>query len=86
MDSTRILGFLFYSAWQNRQGLRIGTYSILVYFVLDCFNFQNECDFEFRGFLIPLEERAGYKRSWLSTEGYAILGTRFYFCVFRRGD
>ena len=48
----------FYPAWQNRQGLRIGTYSILVYFI--CFNFQNGFDFELCGFTIPLEERAGY--------------------------
>ena len=86
MGSTGILGF--YPAWQNRKGLRIATHSILVYFLfLVCFNFQNGCDFEFCGFtIIPLEKRAGYKLSWLLTEGYAILGERFCLCVFRKGD
>jgi hypothetical protein len=52
-----ILGY--YPAWKNRKGLRIGTYSILVYFFFfDYFDFQNEYGFEFCGYIILLGERS----------------------------
>jgi hypothetical protein len=43
-------------------------------------------DYEVFGcFIIPLEEKAGYKLSWLQTEGYADLGERFCLCISRKG-
>jgi hypothetical protein len=84
VGATGLLDYI--PVWQNRQGLRLHTYSILVYFILiwNCFNSQNGCDFEFCDYTIPLGERA--KRVfWFLAQGYAILGERFCLCMFRKG-
>ena len=61
MGSTGILGYC--PAWQNSKSLRIGTYSILVYFI--CFGLF-WCDVEFCGYIIPLGgQNKGFSSYWL---------------------
>jgi len=69
-----------YSPWQNRKGLRISTYSILVCFI--CFDFQNGCDFEFYCYVIPLGETSTF--FWLLSQEYAYLGERFLSLCFKK--